>query len=348
MKREVWDTCGTWIGPELKAGKFPRNKIKKNGGHVFFKCLFNLDMGKCFKPNEPRSKIASSEYCSNEATVQQGVRHVQRLFRFMHGFDFQSNDRAKDFGYTEGDRVAMRKDRVEAGRAAFQILKQLRPTSNLKTTKKNKDGTMTESERRYNPFSTRNCRYAGSFMLDLFDQGVDTNIVNTDMSERTNGDLRQMARHHTMRNDLQTKQLLVARATQQRRYLLLPGAVKRYVKLHKSSAAIKAAQWDPQKIIAEAKESVTHWEDDTFAIPNGFVASSSFLRNQEIDLEGGDDEIGGLVQHNQGRDDGDVDGGDENDPTALDREMDEEDAMTEAAATLFGDDEEEDENDEEE
>jgi hypothetical protein len=75
---------------------------------------------------------------------------------------------------------------VEAGRAAFQILKQLRPTSNLKTTKKNKDGTMTESERRYNPFSTRNCRYAGAFMLDLFDQGVDTNIVNTDMSERTN------------------------------------------------------------------------------------------------------------------------------------------------------------------
>jgi hypothetical protein len=83
-------------------------------------------------------------------------------------------------------------------------------------------------------------------------------------------------------------------------------------------------------------------------IPLGFVASSSFLRNQEIDLEGGDDEIGGLVQHNQGRDDGDVDGGDENDPTALDREMDEEDAMTEAAATLYGDDEEEDENDEEE
>ena len=352
MKNEVWDTCGTWVGDELNAGKFPRKKIKKNGGHVFFKCLYNLDMGKCFKPTTSRSKIASREYCKNEATVQEGVRHVQRLFRFMHGFDFQSNDRVEDFEYTEGDRVAMRKDREEAGRTAFDILKQIRPTSTLKTTKKNKDGSTTESERRYNPFATRNCRYAGAFMLALFDQGVDTNIVNAAMSERTNGDLRQMARHHTMRNDLQTKQLLVTRATQQRKHLLLPGATKQYVKLHKSRAAKKAAEWDPKKIIEEARESVHHWEDATFSIPDDFVASSSFLRNQEIDLEGGDDEIGGLLQDNQGRDNGDVDGGDngdENEDTALDRDMNEEDATAEVAATLFENNAEEGgENDDEE
>ena len=133
---------------------------------------------------------------------------------------------------------------------------------------------------------------------------------------------------------------------------MLPGATKQYVKLHKSRAAKKAAEWDPKKIIEEARESVHHWEDATFSIPDDFVASSSFLRNQEIDLEGGDDEIGGLLQDNQGRDNGDVDGGDngdENEDTALDRDMNEEDATAEVAATLFENNAEEGgENDDEE
>ena len=252
LKKKVQSVCGTWIGPQLNAGKNARNKVKKNGGWVFKKCLLRMDWSSCFKPDERRSKIDDSSFCApeNERSTMTAVTLIQKMFRFTHWFDFVSDDRAKDFGYadddTAGTRENMRADRKKAASTAFDILKEICPTTVLTMTRQIGGNTVTTT-RDYNPFMTRNCRYAGAFMLALFDEGIDTNDENADMSERTNGDLRRQARHHTMRNWRQARQLLVSRATFQRQYLSSAGGIERFVQLYQKKVPDIATTWNPLK-----------------------------------------------------------------------------------------------------
>ena len=306
LKKEVEDKCGTWIGNELNGGSFPRQKIKKNGGAVFEKCTFNMDLSKCFKPEVDRTKILDVNMCLHENVVKKSIENIQRGFRFTHWFDFRTDDRERDFGYAVGDTDTMREDKVHASAMIFEQLKELRPTTTLQTMRKNKDGGQTVSERPYTPFMTRNCRYVGSFMLALFDEGVETNELNEDLSERSNGDLRRLARHHTMRNKEQVKQLLVAHATTFLQYINIKGTARRFAETYKKNVPKIATKWNPKKILKEMREAAKAWEEGDFFFPDTYVPASKYLRNQELSLEDGEEELAGWVEEGADQDEEDT------------------------------------------
>ena len=205
LKAEVKSNCGTYVALEMN-GK--RLIIKKNGGNHFKGCLFNLDMSKCFRQEqEILLQNLEPQFCASEKETASAWLAVQKVARFIHWFNFESNNREADFGYNnelmesinngrdaiDDDltlKEIMRSELKGALHYFFDMMKKLRPITKLTTKRKKKDGSVIIAIKDYDFANTRSCRTLGVYMLELHDQCVNTADVNTNMGEQINGPIR--------------------------------------------------------------------------------------------------------------------------------------------------------------
>ena len=260
---------------------------------------------------------------------------LHKANKFLHHFNYKSNDRELDFDYNPHDRDIMAADQKMAIDLALDVKHKL-------------EGLVTLSSgigiRPYKWCNTRNCRYFGNIMHVLFKNGIDTNHVNTGMNEENQGQASKYGKYYTIKTRDQSKNCLEKRETKMRAYYTVPGLVKRNVARHQKYqrdriARLKLEGKGPIQYLREMKAANEKYRDGHIDLDN-IEQTGQFSENKEPLAENvEEDDLNGLGQVGVG-------GDDEIYVAGMEDQNDRENAVADAAG-LLGDDEDEDDEDDE-
>ncbi len=308
MKKQVKLFCGTYVALEMNGDKII---IKKNGGHHFTGCLFKMDWTACFSSSLNEIKEQKKpELCRSEAQTMEAWGGVQKVARYIHWFAFMSNDREAEFGYTaaylqkyndeEKDPMdddltmfdLMRLHFNQALNYYFDLLGKVRPTTELTIERVQPDGSTASTIRSYNPFNTRSCRYLGPYLIELYDQCIDTSVVNTDVSERCQGIVRLVGRHYVMKGRLAAEQVLKFYDLYTRVVTQIPGIAKVYVRDSKKRELKRQEKYQPSVLL---EDMLTQSKIPIFTLFDAsYKPAVAYAENQEIMIELHENIVDGL------------------------------------------------------